>query len=103
MSNMLACAAVLIACLSLDNNQSCGDNLHIPCVVHDKEWLSFCNFLQTEMTEPVIAADGHTYERAAIEAWFTSHCTSPITHQQLNHTRLVPNYAVKQMIAANKG
>ena len=43
------------------------------------------------MTDPVVAADGHTYERAAIEAWLKSHQTSPMTREPLAHKNLVPN------------
>ena len=31
------------------------------------------------MVDPVIAADGHTYERAAIQQWLQTHPTSPVT------------------------
>jgi hypothetical protein len=35
------------------------------------------------MEDPVVAADGHTYERRAIEGWFEKHLTSPITNLPL--------------------
>lgn len=47
------------------------------------------------VVEPVIAADEHTYERAAIQEWLLTHSTSPVTVQPLPHTRLVPNFLVK--------
>jgi len=31
------------------------------------------------MVEPVIAADGHTYERAAIQHWLQGSSLSPVT------------------------
>jgi hypothetical protein len=37
------------------------------------------------MRDPVIAADGHTYEQEAIEAWLRSHNTSPMTNAQLSN------------------
>lgn len=46
----------------------------------------------------VIAADGHSYEREAIEAWLSDHNTSPITNLALPHKQLVPNRAVKSAI-----
>lgn len=61
-----------------------------------------CVLLQVVMTDAVIAADGHTYERAAMEAWLQSHDTSPITQQPLAHGRLVPNMIVKTAIAAHE-
>ena len=51
------------------------------------------------MVDPVIAADGHTYERAAILEWLQTHSTSPVTLQALPHTRLVPNVLVRTAIA----
>lgn len=39
--------------------------------------------------DPVLAADGHTYDRSAIERWLSRHSTSPKTGQQLDHQQLV--------------
>ena len=55
------------------------------------------------MTDPVIAADGHTYQRTAIQAWLSDHHTSPITHEKLGHCRLVPNVSVRQIIEHHEG
>ncbi len=46
--------------------------------------------LQVVMVEPVIAADGHTYEKAAIKAWLLDNTTSPVTREDLAHMRLIP-------------
>ena len=35
------------------------------------------------MSEPVTIADGHTYEREAIEEWLQMNDVSPITKQKL--------------------
>lgn len=55
-------------------------------------------------TDPVIASDGHTYERSSILGWFKQ-CrqkeepiTSPITRKQMK-TVLHDNIIVKQLIA----
>ena len=50
------------------------------------------------MSDPVMAADGHTYEKTAIEAWLAAHDTSPITNLVLDHKALVPNHALRQSI-----
>ena len=50
------------------------------------------------MKDPVLAEDGHTYERRAIEQWFQKHHTSPMTNEVLNETDLQPNLLLKQMI-----
>jgi hypothetical protein len=38
--------------------------------------------------DPVIAGDGHVYERAAIVRWIAEHGTSPLTRQPLNLNEL---------------
>ena len=44
-----------------------------------------CPITQVIMTDPVTTADGHVYERAAIEEWLEEHVTSPITNEDLLH------------------
>ncbi len=55
------------------------------------------------MREPVIAADGHTYEKAALKSWLQQHDTSSVTGQPLAHKRIVPNVLVKIAIDTNLG
>jgi hypothetical protein len=46
------------------------------------------------MRDPVVAADGHTYERAGAERWFARHgAVSMVTGAPLPHANLVPNQA----------
>ena len=47
------------------------------------------------MREPVIAADGHTYERASIAAWLAKNNTSPNTGAALRHKELTPNHSTR--------
>ncbi len=49
------------------------------------------------MTDPVVADDGHTYERSAIEQWFKDHNTSPVTRECVSN-RLVNNYAIRSQL-----
>ena len=56
---------------------------------------------QRILADPVIAADGRTYERAAMVEWLQHHSTSPVTGEELLHKRLVPNMAAKLAIAAH--
>ena len=51
------------------------------------------------MRDPVIAADGHSYERAALEGWLAQHDTSPVTGQPLHHKRIVDNILIRSAIA----
>ena len=50
------------------------------------------------MNDPVVAADGHTYERSKIEEWLAIKCTSPVTGLPLQHANLVVNQTVKSAI-----
>ena len=54
---------------------------------------------QVLLVEPVIAADGHTYEKSAMEHWLGQHVTSPVTGAKLMHARLVPNRVLRSIIA----
>jgi hypothetical protein len=50
------------------------------------------------MSDPVIAADGHSYERVAIQRWLEMRRTSPMTGAILNHAQLVPNHRLRAII-----
>ncbi|PIN22465.1 Ubiquitin--protein ligase [Handroanthus impetiginosus] len=51
------------------------------------------------MSDPVIVASGHTYDRNSIAQWINSgHHTCPKTGQRLIHMALIPNYALKSLI-----
>lgn len=54
------------------------------------------------MTEPVIAADGHTYERKAVQECLQLHNTSPVTGSILAHIRLVPNVLIRNVLARHQ-
>jgi GTP-binding protein EngB required for normal cell division len=51
------------------------------------------------MTDPVIAKDGHTYERNNIVVWFRERLSSPLTNQNLTSAELTPNHTLKKVIA----
>jgi len=59
-----------------------------------------CPITQAVMEDPVMTADGHTYERAAIEQWLASHNTSPLTGLPLSTHELVPNEQLARHIQA---
>ena len=48
--------------------------------------------------DPVLAPDGNTYERQAIEQWIRTHGTSPMTRQPLSIEQLCSNRIIKQFI-----
>ncbi len=65
--------------------------------IHD-----FTDVVQVVMRDPVIAADGHTYERTAMEIWLQQHQTSPVSGKELKHSRLIPNLAAKSAIGTQQ-
>lgn len=50
------------------------------------------------MEDPVICADGVTFERGAIEPWLEDHDTSPLTGEPLPHKLLTPNQALRDLV-----
>ena len=52
------------------------------------------------MVRPVIAADGHTYDRSSIEDWLArGNTTSPTTGAKLEHLHLADNHLVRSMVS----
>lgn len=51
------------------------------------------------MMDPVIACDGHSYERGAIEKWLSKSKKSPMTGLRLKSTVLIPNHGLKGAIS----
>ena len=59
-----------------------------------------CPITQKIMVDPVVIADGRSYERKAIEGWFKYNLTSPITHVALNTTHIFPNIQLRNLITS---
>lgn len=59
-----------------------------------------CPILQTVMTDPVMAQDGHTYEYSAIVGWFKKNSTSPVTRANIATDQLFPNFALRTLLEA---
>jgi hypothetical protein len=57
-----------------------------------------CPITTDVMDRPVVAADGHSYEFAAITRWLLSHDTSPLTNLKLRTTTLVENITLRNAI-----
>ena len=60
-----------------------------------------CPIGHTIMVDPVIASDGHTYERRNIEKWLKIKRTSPLTNKDLEK-KLTPNTALEVKIQQKK-
>lgn len=62
----------------------------------------YCPISHEVFDDPVIARDGHTYERAYIEDWFARSTRSPLCNEPLDDALLIPNYAMKTQISRLK-
>ena len=58
-----------------------------------------CPITYQIMEDPVVALDGHSYERKAIEEWFNRCTRSPMTNQVLVATTVMPNHTLKKLIS----
>ena len=62
-----------------------------------------CSITTERMIDPVVAKDGHSYDRSAIEKWFASQTAnggstrSPLTNEIIQ-TELTPNLSLKTQI-----
>lgn len=54
--------------------------------------------VQIRMKDPVLAADGFTYERIAIQEWLKRSQDSPVTGRPLEHTFLTPNNGLRHLL-----
>jgi len=60
---------------------------------------SFCCPLTMEpMVEPVIDAEGNTFEKKALLHWLSLYGVSPVSRQPLNANLVVPNFALRDTI-----
>lgn len=50
------------------------------------------------MEDPVMAADGYTYERKAIMQWLKAHRRSPMTNDPMVEIVLIANHGLKSAI-----
>ena len=64
-----------------------------------------CPITREIMHDPVIALDGHSYEREAIEGWFSAslcqgsgHFKSPLTNERLAAHTVTPNHTLRKVI-----
>ena len=74
-----------------------------PFSVSAVEELMKCPITQLRFDDPVVASDGITYEKAAIQAWILLKneddvVVSPSTGDPLTHRTLVPNIIARQIL-----
>jgi serine/threonine protein kinase len=58
----------------------------------------FCPVTGEVLVDPVLAGDGHTYERRAIQEWLRRSGQSPVTRHPLDEASLQPNIAMRNVI-----
>ena len=59
-----------------------------------------CPITNEVMKDPVIAFDGHTYERSKITDYLKQHSKSPVTGDAAEYSMVIPNKAMKKQIQA---
>tara|TARA_B110001450_G_scaffold228674_1_gene228793 strand:- start:7 stop:996 length:990 start_codon:yes stop_codon:yes gene_type:complete len=57
-----------------------------------------CPITRSIMIDPVIAFDGHSYERSAIEQWLKMNHKSPISGSELKSRMVLPNHTLRKHI-----
>ena len=57
----------------------------------------YCPFTQQIMRDPVVLADGHTYERKAVEAYLAQFDLSPRTGERLSNKAMLPNHMAREL------
>jgi len=58
-----------------------------------------CPITFSLFVDPVIAEDGHTYERSAITDWIQRNSTSPLTREPITIEGLRPNLTVRSFVS----
>jgi hypothetical protein len=96
---------ILIAHGNCENCLSYGECLREPEYIFESEYIKkclTCPISSNIFIDPVIAIDGHTYEREYIELWFSKSNNSPMTGEFLYTKQLYPNYIIKSIIKNSK-
>ena len=70
----------------------------LPPAVSAEPDAHLCPITQMVMVDPVVAADGHSYERTDIVKWLLKKDTSPLTGKLLPHKALTPNHTLRKAI-----
>lgn len=58
----------------------------------------FCPIGQTPMVDPIIASDGHSYERKHLQRWLQTRDKSPMTGGTLDGSITIPNHTLRNVI-----
>ena len=77
-----------------------ADQANAKTTVSDIHVDYMCPIIKKVMQDPVLAFDGHNYERTAIEAYLKEHKKSPISGAAAMTTMVFPNPLLKSTIVA---
>lgn len=90
--------ATALHVVAADSKESTSDGKKINLLKGMKIRDEFlCPITYELMREPVVAMDGHTYEKSAIEKWLKSNHTSPRSGEPMEPT-IIPNMNLKKLI-----
>ena len=74
-----------------------GEEVEISFPLKAPENPLVCPFTGAVMKEPVILADGHTYEKVVVEKYLEDHDESPRTGEKLKHKSILPNLMAEEL------
>jgi len=83
-----------------DVEQMQGELKRLRGIVDELKHDCLCPIRQSPMICPVVAADGHSYDRKAIERWVVAHGTSPMTNMALPNGVFVPNILASKFVSS---
>ncbi len=59
----------------------------------------YCPITRMPMCDPVICADGFSYERKDLQKWMKKKQISPMTGEPLKHSLIAPNHSLRNTIS----
>jgi len=86
---------MLLKRFSVTVGASEGDDWDDPCNVPP---VFCCPITCDVMADPVVAPDGHSYERTAIGTWLKRSTKSPVSGVSMSSKKTYPNIALRSMI-----
>jgi len=79
------------------NNQADVQNAEVKNA--DAPSVFCCPICYEVMSDPVVLATGHTYDRHCIQKWIAGgHRTCPVTGERLRHLEHMPNFALRNAV-----
>jgi len=83
---------------SYSSRQRASTSVLVPLVSNSPPPVFICPITRDVFEDPVVAADGYTYERSAIVKWLRSSPSSPMSGLPLDHMSLTPSHTLRSAI-----